>query len=71
MYSEGMQGDSGDEWHVMRQGGAGLELRATPNIAFGFEYMINKSFVPLIMPTVIADDGVVSHTFIAGTKVTF
>ena len=71
MYSEGVQGDSDDEWHVMRQGVAGLEVKVHPNMALGFEYMINDGFVPLILPQITADNGVVSHTFIAGTKITF
>jgi len=42
-----------------------------PNVSIGFEYLNNLDFVPLIRPRVTADNGVVSHTFLAGVKVTF
>jgi hypothetical protein len=71
MLSEGVQGEDGDEWQRMAQGVLGVETNLTPNISIGVEYVANVGFVPLILPTVTADDGVVSHTFIVGTKVTF
>lgn len=71
MYSDGIQGDKDDEWHSMRQFVAGIETKVHPNVSIGAEYLLNTGFVPLIMPTVVADDGVVSHTFITGIKITF
>jgi hypothetical protein len=71
MYSQGIQGDSSDEWERMDQFVAGVELKLHPNLSIGAEYLINSGFVPLIAPTVIADDGVVSHTFLSGIKITF
>lgn len=71
MLSEGVQGNDGDEWERMRQGVLGIETNLTPNISIGAEYVLNAGFVPLILPRVTADNGVVSHTFIVGTKVTF
>lgn len=70
-YSQGIQGDSGDEWERMDQLVAGLEMRIHPNVSIGAEYLLNSGFVPLIMPRVVADDGVVSHTFQTGLKFTF
>lgn len=71
MYSQGIQGDSDDEWARMDQFVAGLEMQIHPNLAIGAEYLLNSGFVPLVAPTVVADDGVVSHTFLTGVKVTF
>ena len=71
MYSQGIQGESGDEWERMDQFVAGLEMKIHPNVTIGAEYLLNSGFVPLIMPTVIADDGVVSHTGQVGVKITF
>lgn len=70
-YSRGEQGESGDEWHQMQQGIAGIEVDILPHLAIGGEYMINHSFVPLILPRITADDGVVSHTGIVGLKIAF
>ncbi len=71
MYNQGIQGNSGDEWESMDQFVAGLEMRLHPNVAIGAEYLFNSSFVPLILPRVVANDGVVLHTFLTGVKVTF
>jgi len=71
MWSEGVQGEEGDEWEKMIQTVAGIEMRLHPNVSIGFEYLNNLDFVPLIRPRVTADNGVVSHTFLAGVKVTF
>lgn len=71
MYSEGVQGNSGDEWEKMNQTVAGLEVKIHPHVSLGFEYINSIDFVPLIMPQITADDGVVSHTLIAGMKFTF
>ena len=71
MYSQGIQGDNGDEWERMDQFVAGLEMKLHPNVSIGVEYLLNSGFVPLIAPTIVADDGVVSHTFLTGIKVTF
>ena len=71
MWSEGVQGESDDEWERMMQTVAGIEMRLHPNVSVGFEYINNIDFVPLIMPQFTADDGVVSHTFLGGIKVTF
>ena len=71
MFSEGRQGNSGDEWFHMMQTVAGFEMRVHPNVRFGLEYLNNIDFVPLIMPRFTADDGVVSHTLQAGVKITF
>ena len=46
--------------------GAGLEMRLHPNVSVAAEYLFNSGFVPLILPRVVADDGVVSHTFLTG-----
>lgn len=71
MYSQGIQGDDGDEWERMDQFVAGIETKLHPNLSVGAEYLLNSGFVPLIMPRRSADDGVVSHTFLTGVKVTF
>jgi hypothetical protein len=71
MYSQGIQGESGDEWERMDQFVAGVEMRLHPNVRWGVEYLLNSGFVPLLRPTIVADDGVVSHTFLTGIKVTF
>lgn len=71
MYSQGIQGNSGDEWERMDQFVAGIEMRLHPNLSIGAEYLLNSGFVPLIAPKTSADDGVVSHTFLTGVKVTF
>ena len=71
MWSEGVQGDRDDEWHKMTQTVLGIESKLLPNMSLGLEYLLNTGFVPLIMPKITADDGVVSHTAIAGVKVTF
>lgn len=71
MYSQGIQGENGDEWERMDQFVAGLEMKIHPNVSIGAEYLLNSGFVPLIMPTVVADDGVASHTGLVGVKVTF
>lgn len=69
--SRGVQGASGTEWEKMDQVVLGLEVRAAPNVTLGAEYVFNEGFVPLIMPTVVADSGVRSHTFIVGARLTF
>jgi len=71
MYSQGIQGESGDEWERMDQFVTGIEMKLYPNVRWGAEYLLNSGFVPLIRPRVVADDGVVSHTFLTGVKVTF
>ncbi len=71
MLSQGVQGHSGDEWREMTQAAVGFEANITPNISVGFEYLNNSGFVPLILPKITADDGVVSHTVISGLKITF
>jgi opacity protein-like surface antigen len=71
MYSQGIQGDDGDEWESMHQTVAGIEIELMDNVSLGFEYVNNLDFVPLIQPRRTADDGVVSHTGIAGLKITF
>jgi len=71
MYSQGFQGNSDDEWQRMDQFVAGLEMKLHPNVTFGAEYLFNSGFVPLIMPTIVADDGVVSHSGQVGVKITF
>jgi len=71
MWSEGVQGEDGDEWEKMIQTVAGIEMGVHPNASIGFEYINNMDFVPLILPRITADDGVVSHTFLAGLKITF
>ena len=70
-YSQGIQGESGDEWERMDQFVAGLEMKIHPNVSIGAEYILNSGFVPLIAPTIVADDGVVSHSFQTGVKITF
>lgn len=69
--SRGVQGADGTEWEKMDQAILGLELAATPNLTLGIEYMFNDGFVPLILPTVVADSDVRSHTVIVGAKLTF
>jgi opacity protein-like surface antigen len=69
--SRGVQGDRGTEWERMDQAILGLEIEASPNLTLGLEYMFNDRFVPLIMPTVIADSQVQSHSLIVGAKLTF
>ncbi len=70
-YSRGEQGDAGDEWYQMQQAIAGIEVDVLPHVSVGAEYMINHGFVPLILPRITADEGVVSHTGIVGAKVSF
>lgn len=70
-YSRGEQGESGDKWRQMQQAIAGIEVDVLPHLSIGAEYMINDGFVPLILPRVTADDGVVSHTGIVGLKLSF
>lgn len=69
--SRGVQGASGTEWEKMDQVILGLEMEVAPNVKIGAEYLFNDGFVPLIMPTVVADKSVQSHTLIAGIKLTF
>lgn len=71
MWSEGVQGESGDEWERMMQTVVGAEINVHPSVSIGVEYLNNIDFVPLILPRITADDGVVSHTFIIGTTITF
>lgn len=71
MYSQGIQGDDGDEWERMDQLVLGIETKIYPNISLGAEYLLNSGFVPLIVPRLAADDGVVSHTVITGIKAIF
>jgi len=71
MWSEGVQGYSDDEWERMTQTVLGIESKLLPNMSIGFEYLLNTGFVPLILPQITADDGVVSHTGIVGIKLTF
>ncbi len=71
MASRGIQGDKFTEWEKMDQLGAGLEAEIVPHVEIGAEYLYHHGFVPLILPTITADDGVASHTFIIGGKVTF
>jgi opacity protein-like surface antigen len=70
-YSRGEQGDSNDEWYQMQQGIAGVEFDLTNHISSGAEYMVNHGFVPLILPRITSDDGVVSHSGIVGIKASF
>ncbi|MGR3761877.1 hypothetical protein ACUXV3_17360 [Roseobacteraceae bacterium NS-SX3] len=69
--SRGVQGASGTEWEKMDQIILGLEVEAAKHVTLGVEYLFNDGFVPLIMPTVVADAGVRSHTVIVGAKLTF
>ena len=71
MFSEGRQGDTDDEWFHMMQTVAGFEAKIHPNVSIGVEYLNNIDFVPLILPRLTADDGVVSHTLQVGAKITF
>lgn len=71
MFSEGLQGESGDEWRSMSQLVLGIEAEIFPGVEIGAEYLLNHGFVPLILPRITADDGVVSHTAIVGVKFTF
>ena len=71
MFSEGVQGENGDEWERMTQLVAGYEVEIFPGVEIGAEYLMNSGFVPLILPRRTADDGVVSHTGIIGLKLTF
>lgn len=69
--SRGTQGASGTQWEKMDQVILGLEVEAADHVKVGVEYMFNDGFVPLILPTVISDAGVMSHTLIFGAKLTF
>lgn len=71
MYSKGEQGEDSTEWERMDQTVAGIEYTILPNLDLGVEYLYNKGFVPLIMPTVTGDRDVKSHTINAGVKFTF
>lgn len=71
MYSRGEQGESGTEWEFMEQLVAGYEAQLHPNIRIGAEYLFNRGFVPLIMPTFTGDRDVESHTGILGIELTF
>ncbi|WP_239059693.1 hypothetical protein [Ruegeria sp. PrR005] len=69
--SRGVQGADGTRWEKMDQVILGVEMQMNPHFRLGAEYMFNDGFVPLIMPTVVADDGVRSHTVIVGAKLDF
>ena len=69
--SRGEQGTNGTEWERMEQIGLGLEVAPAPHLALGVEYLYNAGFVPLVMPTIVGDRGVESHTLITGIKLTF
>ena len=69
--SRGTQGASGTQWEKMDQVILGLEVDAAKHVKIGVEYLYNDGFVPLIMPTVVSDAGVTSHTLIFGAKLTF
>lgn len=69
--SRGTQGASGTEWEKMDQVILGVEIDAARHVKLGVEYLYNDGFVPLIMPTVVSDAGVTSHTLIFGIKLTF
>ena len=71
MYSRGEQGSNGTEWERMEQYVVGYELAFNDYMSIGTEYLYNRGFVPLIMPTITGDRSVESHTFIAGVKLTF
>ncbi|NCT41056.1 MAG: hypothetical protein GW778_05295 [Alphaproteobacteria bacterium] len=70
-YSQGIQGDSDEEWFDMQQGVAGVEITINPHLSIGAEYVASAGFVPLIVPKLAADNGVVSHTGIVGLKISF
>lgn len=57
--SRSVQGVDGTRWDKMDQ------------VVLGAEYMFNGGFVPLVMPTVMADDGVRARTVIVGAKLDF
>ncbi|AAV96237.1 hypothetical protein KQ247_04045 [Ruegeria pomeroyi] len=69
--SRGIQGAKGTAWRKMDQVVLGMEMALNPHLTIGAEYMFNDGFVPLIMPTVTAVNGVRSHTVIGGIKLTF
>lgn len=69
--SRGVQGAAGTEWEKMDQIILGLEVEVARHVKLGVEYLFNDGFVPLIMPTVVADAGVRSHTLIVGAELTF
>lgn len=71
MYSHGQQGEDGTEWEFMDQSIAGYEWEIHPNLKVAAEYMVNRGFVPLIMPTFIGDRSVKSQSFILGATLTF
>ncbi len=71
MYSRGEQGDDGTEWERMEQTIVGGELKISPNVELGFEYLYNKGFVPLILPQITGDRDVESHTGIASIQFSF
>jgi len=55
----------------MQQGVAGVEITINPHLSIGAEYVASAGFVPLIVPKLAADNGVVSHTGIVGLKISF
>lgn len=69
--SRGVQGAKGTQWEKMDQAVLGVELAMNRHLKLGVEYMFNDGFVPLIMPKVVGDAGVQSHTVIIGAKLTF
>lgn len=71
MFSRGVQGVKGTEWERMNQLVAGFEIKPHQNLRFGFEYLFNSGFVPLIMPTAVGDRDVKSHTFLLGGEIIF
>ena len=71
MFSRGTQGDENTEWERMEQTVVGIEYNILSNVDIGIEYLYNKGFVPLIMPTFTGDRDVESHTVSSGIKFTF
>jgi opacity protein-like surface antigen len=71
MFSRGEQGDNGTEWEQMLQTVVGAEVKLTPNLELGAEYLFNRGFVPLILPTITGDRDVESHTVLFAAQLTF
>ncbi len=69
--SRGVQGARGTRWERMEQAILGVELALSEHLRLGAEYMLNRGFVPLIMPRITGDRNVRSQTFILGGEFTF
>ena len=69
--SRGIQGAKGTPWEKMDQVILGVEVDVAKHLKLGAEYLFNDGFVPLILPKVVSDAGVISHTVILGAKLTF